>query len=85
MFNKFKTNIMKPALTNEQKQKFIEEFIKIVQKAPESIRKDFNKDSSITFPIDDNPYIASQVQFRFTPKLKSEFTALMNRLKSRTL
>jgi len=76
---------MKPALTIEQKKRFIEEFKAIVIKASEEIQKDFDKNPNINFPIDDNPMIESGVQFRLSLKLKNEFTVLMNKLKSRTL
>jgi len=76
---------MKPALTVEQKKRFIEGFITIVAKASEELQKEFDRNSNINFPIDDNPIIESGVQFRLPPKLKSEFTVLMNKLKSRKL
>jgi hypothetical protein len=76
---------MKPALTIEQRKKFIKELKAIIAKAPEEIQKEFNKNSKIYFAIDDNPIIESAIQFRLPPKLKFEFNTLMNRLKSRTL
>jgi hypothetical protein len=76
---------MKPELTQEQKKKFIEEFKAIVIKAPEEIQNDFREKPNVYFPIDDNPIIESGVQEKLSLKLKSEFTALMNKLKSRTL
>ena len=76
---------MKPALTIEEKKRFIEGFKSIIAETSEEIQKDFYENPNISFPIDDNPIIESGVQFRLSPKLKSEFTGLMNKLKSRNL
>ncbi len=72
-------------LTQEQKNHFIREFEKIVDKCPMEIREAWAKNPQIIFVTDDNPLIPENIHFRFPARQKSEYNDLMNKLKLRKL
>ncbi len=77
---------MKPDLTTEQMEKFRKEFKTLIDDDEEEKQKQFKEDSTIDF-IANTPLIHSNAHLhpKLSRKFKSEFTALMNKLKSRTL
>jgi hypothetical protein len=77
--------VMKPQLTQQEIDKFHEEFSKIVALAPEHIQKRWNENDKISWLAHDTFIIESNVHVDFEPKLKDKVVSLLNKMKNRTL
>lgn len=77
--------IQKPELSQEQKDKFLQELNLLVQQSDDSVQQLWNANPTVTWDLVGKPIIDSSIHLKLKSREKDKFAILFNKLNDRRL